>query len=92
MVRHWLVKTEPEAFSIDDLKRLGRTSWDGVRNYQARNFMRDEMALGDWVPDGAPETECGFVVRSLEPDRVLMMPDGSLDHWRDEYLDLVELR
>ncbi len=46
---HWLVKTEPDAFSIDDLKRLGRTSWDGVRNYQARNFMRDDMQLGDWV-------------------------------------------
>lgn len=46
---HWLVKTEPDAFSIDDLKRLGRTSWDGVRNYQARNFMRDQMKVGDGV-------------------------------------------
>lgn len=48
---YWLVKTEPEAFSIDDLARSpGQTTcWDGVRNYQARNFMRDQMKLGDGV-------------------------------------------
>ena len=48
--RYWLVKSEPEVFSIDDLARAPRqtTSWDGVRNYQARNFMR-EMAVGDRV-------------------------------------------
>ncbi len=49
MVRHWLVKSEPDVFSIDDLERDGRTHWDGVRNYQARNFMRDDMKLGDRV-------------------------------------------
>lgn len=49
--RFWLMKSEPEVFSIDDLaNRPGQTtSWDGVRNYQARNFMRDEMKLGDRV-------------------------------------------
>jgi len=50
--RHfWLVKTEPTAFSFDDLlARPGKTTtWDGVRNYQARNFMRDGMKLGDLV-------------------------------------------
>jgi len=47
--RYWLLKSEPEAYSIDDLKRDGRTCWDGVRNYQARNFMRDEMQVGDGV-------------------------------------------
>lgn len=48
-MRHWLLKTEPEAFSLDDLARLpGRTTpWDGVRNYQARNMMRDDMRRGD---------------------------------------------
>ena len=43
------MKVEPGAYSIDDLKRDGTTKWDGVRNYQARNFMRDEMRLGDKV-------------------------------------------
>jgi predicted RNA-binding protein with PUA-like domain len=46
---HWLMKSEPEAFSIDDLKRKRREPWDGVRNYQARNFMRDGMRVGDPV-------------------------------------------
>lgn len=49
MPRYWLMKSEPETFSIDDLEREGRTSWEGVRNYQARNFMRDEMQPGDGV-------------------------------------------
>jgi predicted RNA-binding protein with PUA-like domain len=48
--RYWLMKSEPSAFSIDDLRRASRqtTGWDGVRNYQARNFMRS-MAIGDRV-------------------------------------------
>lgn len=48
---HWLVKSEPSELSIDDLKKCpkGTTSWDGVRNYQARNFMRDGMRKGDEV-------------------------------------------
>ncbi|MFO8084383.1 MAG: EVE domain-containing protein [Desulfobacterales bacterium] len=49
--KYWLVKSEPEVFSIDDLMEspCETTSWDGVRNYQARNFMRDEMKIGDSV-------------------------------------------
>jgi len=47
--RCWLMKSEPETFSIDDLQRQGRTPWEGVRNYQARNFMRDDMSVGDAV-------------------------------------------
>jgi predicted RNA-binding protein with PUA-like domain len=49
--RYWLMKSEPEVFSFDDLWRAARrrTAWDGVRNYQARNLMRDEMAVGDGV-------------------------------------------
>ena len=47
--RCWLMKSEPDTFSIDDLQRQGRTPWEGVRNYQARNFMRDEMKPGDMV-------------------------------------------
>ena len=51
MMAYWLFKTEPDAFSIDDLaSRPNQTEpWDGVRNYQARNFLRDDIALGDLV-------------------------------------------
>src|SRR5262245_25590943 len=47
--RYWLMKSEPDVFSIDDLARRGRAEWEGVRSYQARNLMRDEMAVGDMV-------------------------------------------
>lgn len=46
--RHWLMKSEPTDFSIDDLQRVGTEPWTGVRNYQARNFMR-QMTPGDAV-------------------------------------------
>jgi predicted RNA-binding protein with PUA-like domain len=50
-MKYWLVKTEPSVFSWEDLQKLpNQTSpWEGVRNYQARNFMRDDMKLGDRV-------------------------------------------
>ena len=48
MPNYWLMKSEPDAFSIDDLKRLTQSPWDGVRNYQARNFMK-EMKVDDLV-------------------------------------------
>jgi predicted RNA-binding protein with PUA-like domain len=49
--KFWLLKTEPESFSIQDLAKSPKqtTCWDGVRNYQARNYMRDEMSVGDRV-------------------------------------------
>ncbi|MEI8620246.1 EVE domain-containing protein [Pseudoalteromonas sp. B129b] len=48
---YWLFKTEPDAFSLDDLKNAPKqtTLWEGVRNYQARNFMRDDVKVGDSV-------------------------------------------
>lgn len=46
-MNYWLIKSEPECYSIDDLKKDKKTSWDGVRNYQARNFMRDNIKVGD---------------------------------------------
>lgn len=49
LARHWLMKSEPGCYSIDDLKRDQRAAWSGVRNYQARNFMRDEMKVDDLV-------------------------------------------
>lgn len=45
----WLMKSEPDVYSFEMLKRDGTTWWTGVRNYQARNFMMKEMKLGDWV-------------------------------------------
>ncbi len=46
-MKYWLLKSDAESYSIDDLKRDGTTPWTGVRNYQARNYMRDEMKPGD---------------------------------------------
>lgn len=50
-MNYWLIKSEPDAFSIDDLKNCPgkKDHWDGIRNYQARNFMRDDMKKGDQV-------------------------------------------
>ena len=48
-MNYWLMKSEPDAYSIDDLERDGRDMWDGIRNYQARNMMRDDMKKGDQV-------------------------------------------
>ncbi|TCJ17193.1 EVE domain-containing protein [Parasulfuritortus cantonensis] len=48
-MRYWLMKSEPSEFGIDDLVRDGFVPWFGVRNYQARNFMRDQMKVGDGV-------------------------------------------
>jgi len=74
--RYWLVKSEPDSFSFDDLLASpGRnTCWDGVRNFQARNFMRDEMKLGDLVlfyhssTDPAAIVGLAEVVRESYPD------------------------
>lgn len=74
--KYWLFKSEPEAFSIDDLARApGQTTfWDGVRNYQARNMLRDEVQTGDGVlfyhSNAAPPAIVGtaVVVRAGYPD------------------------
>ena len=72
-MRHWLLKSEPTTYSIDDLKRDGKTSWEGVRNYQARNFLRD-MKIGDLVlfyhSNAEPPGIAGIakVIREAYPD------------------------
>jgi predicted RNA-binding protein with PUA-like domain len=72
--RYWLMKCEPAAYTIDDLARDGQTSWEGVRNYQARNFMRDEMQTGDGVlfyasnADPSGVTGLAEIVRAGYPD------------------------
>ena len=73
--RYWLLKSEPSSFSFDDLLAAPRrtTCWDGVRNYQARNFMRDDMRVGDlafYYHSGDAPTITGVaeVVRAAYPD------------------------
>jgi predicted RNA-binding protein with PUA-like domain len=72
--KYWLVKSEPEVYSIEDLERDGSTHWDGVRNYQARNFMRDEMRVGDLIlfyhSNAHPPGVAGVarVSRAAQPD------------------------
>ncbi len=46
-MNYWLIKSEGSCYSIDDLKHDKKTSWDGIRNYQSRNFMQKDMQLGD---------------------------------------------
>lgn len=82
MPRHWLMKSEPETYSIDDLERDGRTSWENIRNYQARNFMRDEMKVGDLVlfyhSQAEPPGVAGLarVVREGYPDPTARDPSS----------------
>ena len=72
--RYWLMKCEPAAYTIDDLARDRQTSWEGVRNYQARNFMRDEMQVGDsvlfYASNAEPSGVTGLaeIVRAGYPD------------------------
>ncbi len=49
MTLYWLMKTEPDVFSIETLQKKNKAPWDGVRNYQARNFMKNDMKVGDLV-------------------------------------------
>ncbi len=85
LAKFWLVKTEPESFSIQDLARAKNktTCWDGVRNYQARNYMRDQMQLGDRVlvyhssTDSPAIMGTAKVVRTSYPDQTAWDPKDS---------------
>ena len=82
-MQYWLMKSEPDEFSIDDLEhRPGQTEpWDGVRNYQARNMMRDQMRRGDQVFFYHSNTKVpgivgiAEVVREGYPDHTAFDPD-----------------
>jgi predicted RNA-binding protein with PUA-like domain len=84
--RYWLLKSEPGCYSIDDLLRDGTTCWSGVRNYQARNFMRDGMRAGDGIlfyhSNAEPPCIAGLaeVVREAYGDFTALDPD-------DEHFD-----
>ena len=81
--QYWLMKSEPDVYSIDDLEGDGRTHWDGVRNYQARNIMRDEMKEGDRVlyyhSNANPPGVVGVaeVVKEGYPDHTAQDPDSN---------------
>ena len=87
MQKYWLIKSEPESFSFNDLKKSKNqtTFWDGVRNYQARNFLRDEMKKGDQVlfyhSNSDPLAVMGIceVVKEGYPDHTQFDPDN--DHY-----------
>jgi len=78
---HWLMKSEPDVFSYDDLVAVRREGWDGVRNYQARNFMR-EMKKGDLVifyhSNATPPGVAGVakIVKEAEPDPTQFDPSS----------------
>ncbi|HXN82671.1 MAG TPA: EVE domain-containing protein [Myxococcales bacterium] len=89
-MRHWLLKTEPGVFSFDDLLQAPKqtTGWNGIRNYQARNFLRDQMEEGDRVliyhSSADPPAVAGLaeVVRAGYPDPTQF--DAKDDHYDPE--------
>jgi predicted RNA-binding protein with PUA-like domain len=84
MTKYWLMKTEPNVFSYTDLTRApgATSSWDGVRNYQCRNFMRDDFRVGDGVliyhssVDVPGVAGIAQVVREAYPDITALNPDS----------------
>lgn len=81
-MKYWLMKSEPEVFSIEDFKKKKKTFWDGVRNFQARNFMKNEMKKGDKVifyhSNADPSGAAGIaeVVKEGYPDHTQFDPDS----------------
>ena len=86
MSGHWLMKSEPEVYSIDDLRRDGSTTWEGVRNFTARNFMRDGMKVGDQVLYYHSNAEPSGVAGIAKVHR-LAYPDPTQFEKKSEYYD-----
>jgi len=85
-MRYWLMKSEPDCFSIDDLAKVPKktTCWDGVRNYQARNFMK-EMELGDQVLFYHSSTEPPHIAGIAEVAKKAYPDHTALDPKDDHY-------
>ncbi|MGJ8639624.1 MAG: EVE domain-containing protein [Opitutaceae bacterium] len=87
-MKYWLMKSEPDVFSFDDLKaRPDQTEpWDGVRNYQARSFMRDDMSIGDLIlfyhSNAKPPGVAGIAEVASEP-----YPDPTAFDQKSKYYD-----
>ena len=87
-MRYWLMKSEPDEFSIDDLAKAPKqtTAWFGVRNYQARNFMRDDMRIGDrafFYHSSCPEPGIAGIVEISR----LAYPDATQFDPKSAYFD-----
>ena len=87
-MKYWLMKTEPSTFGVADLARAPdqTTSWEGVRNYQARNMLRDEMSVGDLAflyHSSCPEPGIAGVMRVVRAG----YPDASAWRRRDPHFD-----
>lgn len=84
--KYWLMKSEPDVFSIDDLKKKKKSLWDGVRNYQARNFMMQDMQIGDEIlfyhSNAEPPGVAGLAKVSAEA-----VPDPTQFDPQSEYFD-----
>lgn len=76
MKRYWLMKCEPEAYAVEDLERDGTTTWEGVRNFQARNTLRDDMKVGDGVL---------FYASNAEPSGVSGVAEVCREGYPDPY-------
>jgi len=74
--KYWLLKCEPEAYSIYDLERDGVATWEGVRNFQARNPLRDDMKVGDGVL---------FYASNAEPSGVTGVAEVAREGYPDSY-------
>lgn len=87
-MRHWLMKSEPDDVSIDDLAEMSKKTiaWYGVRNYTARNYMRDQMQIGDlafFYHSSCPEPGIAGIVRVSK----LAYPDASQFDKKSKYYD-----
>lgn len=85
-MKHWLIKSEPDVFGIDDLERVRKEPWNGVRNYQARNYMWKEMQPGDlalfYHSNATPPGIAGVAKVASEP-----YPDSTQFDEKSEYFD-----
>jgi predicted RNA-binding protein with PUA-like domain len=84
-MKYWLIKSEPGCYSIDDLKKDKKTRWTGVRNFQARNFMKDDMQVGDkaiFYHSGAnPPSAVGIAAVSAPATADITALDKRDDHY-----------
>jgi predicted RNA-binding protein with PUA-like domain len=85
-MRYWLIKSEPDAYSIDDLARDKVSPWTGIRNYQARNFMRDQMKDGDQAFFCHSSCEVPAIVGIAEVSKTAY-PDATQFDRKSKYFD-----
>lgn len=83
--RYWLIKTEASCYSIDDFKHDKKTPWTGIRNYQARNFMRDDMKTGDLIlfyhSNAEPSAVVGIAKVTSAPYADMTAQDKKDEHY-----------